>query len=135
LAIYPEGTTANGRYISSFKSGAFYSLYPVKSILFDIKSHKNSFPVCASAMDILLHMIITFTFFYVEIDAYELPVFAPNEYLYSNYSHLGREHYSIYSEAIRLIWSEFLNCPINDGNLDVKLEYKSRIVGRVLKDS
>lgn len=135
LGIYPEGTMANGRYISSFKDGAFHNLFPSKSILFDFKSHKNSFPVSCSAMDCLLHIAITLTFFYTEINALELPVFAPNEYLYTNFSHLGKSKHQIYREAMRLIWSEILNCPINSGSLDIKLEYKSKMQGKIINDN
>lgn len=135
LAIYPEGTTTNGKYLISFKQGAFYNLYPAKSVLFNTKTQKNYFPIHASAMNILLHMILTMTFLYVRIEAYELPVFAPNDYLYENYKHLGKDKNSIYSEAVRLVWSEFLGCPINNVNLDVKLEYKSKIQSKAIKDS
>jgi len=103
--------------------------------LFNIKAHKNAFPLCASAMDILLHMILTFTFLYVEIEAYELPVFAPNDYLYENFKDLGKDKHSVYAEAVRRVWSEVLDVPLNSGNLDVKLEYKSKIKGKVIKDT
>ena len=86
-------------------------------------------------MDIALHIALTFTFLYSEIDAYVLPVFKPNEYLFENFSHLGNNKHTIFAEALRLVWSEFLECPISNSNLDKKLEYKSRIKGRILKDS
>ncbi len=86
-------------------------------------------------MDIVLHIALTFTFLYLEIEAYELPVFCPNEYLYENYKHLGKDKYSIYAEAVRHVWSEVLNCPLSDGSLDVKLKYKSQIKGKVIKDT
>jgi len=86
-------------------------------------------------MDILLHMILTLTFLYSEIDAYELPVFAPNDYLYENFKHFGKDKHSIYAEAVRNVWSEFLECPLNSGNLDTKLEYKSKIKGKTIKDT
>lgn len=86
-------------------------------------------------MDIALHMALTFTFFYNEVDAYVLPTIKPTEFLFENYKNLGTEKYKIYLEAVRLIWSEFLKIPISISTLDTKLEYKSRIKGRVLKDS
>ena len=135
MGIYPEGTTSNGKFISSFKSGTFYCLLPIKSCLFDVKPYKNCFPVCAAAMDILLHIALTYTFFYSEVDAYVLPTFNPNEFLFENFKHLGKEKHQIYAEALRLVWSEFLNKPIINSSLDTKLEYKSRIKGRLLNDS
>ena len=86
-------------------------------------------------MDTLIHMCLTFSFLYTEITAYDLPVFAPNDYLYKNFAYLGKDKAKIYAEAIRLIWSEILNCPIGDGNLEIKLEYKSKIKGKIIKDT
>lgn len=86
-------------------------------------------------MDILLHIVLTMTFLFIKIEAYELPVFAPNDYLFENFKHLGKDKHSIYSEAVRLVWSEVLGCPLNSGNLDVKLEYKSKIKRKAIKDS
>lgn len=99
--------------------------------------HKNKkcFPVCAAAMDIALHIALTFTFLYSEVDAYVLPTFKPTDYMFENYSHLGKEKHQIYAEALRLVWSEFLKKPIINSNLDTKIAYKSRIKGRVLSDS
>lgn len=86
-------------------------------------------------MDILLHMVLTMTFLFIKLEAFELPVFAPNDYLYENFKHLGKDKHSIYSEAVRLVWSEVLQCPLNSGNLDVKLEYKSKIKKKAIKDT
>ncbi len=86
-------------------------------------------------MDILLHITLSFTFLYIKLEAFELPVFAPNDYLFQKFPHLGKDKHSIYSEAVRLVWSEVLDCPLNSGNLDVKLEYKSKIKGKAVKDS
>ncbi len=91
--------------------------------------------MCAAAMDIALHIALTYTFFYTEVDAYVLPTFNPNEYLFENFKHLGKEKHKIYAEAVRLVWSEFLKIPISNSSLDTKLEYKSRIKGRILNDS
>ena len=135
LGIYPEGTTSNGKCIPSFKHGAFYNLYPAKCVLYSIKAYKSSFPVCAAAMDILLHITLSYTFLYTEMDAIELPVFAPNDFLYENYSYLGKDKSTIYAEAMRRVWSEILESPINDGTLDTKLEYKSKIKGKKVKDT
>jgi len=136
LGIYPEGTTSNGRYISSFKTGTFYNLHPIKSCLFDVNPYKKtSFSVCAAAMDIALHIALTFTFLYVEIDAYVLPTFKPNEYLYENFKHLGKEKHHIYAQALRQVWSEFLKFPISNSTLDTKIAYKSRIKGKIIKEN
>lgn len=135
MCIFPEGTSTNGKYIGNFKGGAFYSLFPTKSVLFNQKPYKTSFPIGTSAMDIPLHMALSFTFFYNEIDAFELPVFAPTDYLYKHFSHLGDSKYHIYKEAVRLVWSEIIQCPLNSGGLDMKLEYKSKIKGKLIKDT
>ena len=86
-------------------------------------------------MDIALHIALTFTFLYVEIDAYVLPTFKPNEYLYENFKHLGKEKHHIYAEALRQVWSEFLKFPISNSTLDTKIAYKSRIKGKIIKEN
>ena len=52
ILIFPEGTTTNGKYIISFKRGAFAHMFPVKifCLKYDaryfIKLKKKKFPSC-----------------------------------------------------------------------------------------
>ena len=57
ILIYPEGTTTNGKYIISFKRGAFAHMFPVK--IFCLKYDARNFHPAVEPLNPLLHFILT----------------------------------------------------------------------------
>lgn len=135
IVLYPEGTTTNGRCLINFKKGAFYSLSPVKPLILKLDNSENTFSLGTGGMNILLHISIAFTFPYLKVGGMELPVFAPNDYLFNNFSHLGKDKPEIFSEAVRDIMSVVGKLPKINNTFDTKLNYMSLIKGKVIKNT
>ena len=135
MCIYPEGTTSNGRSLIQFKKGAFYSLTPIKIFLLKVDNREGKFPLTAGGMDILTNMALSLTFFTNRFDAIELPVFAPNDYLFENFKHLGKDKPEIFAEACRHLMSEISGWPLSNANFETKLNYMSNIKRKVVKNT
>jgi 1-acyl-sn-glycerol-3-phosphate acyltransferase len=133
LALYPEGTTTNGRKIIEFKKGAFHSLTPIKPFI--MKVGDKGFPLAASAMSIPIHMMLSLTFFKCHLIAIELPVFAPNEYLFKNFQHIGKDNVEIYANALREVMSVIAKIPRSHSSFETKLEYISEMKRKVVKNT
>jgi 1-acyl-sn-glycerol-3-phosphate acyltransferase len=135
VCLYPEGTASNGRTLISFRKGAFYTLTPVKIFIFKIENRLGYFPLSTGGMSILLHMALSLTFKKNFVSVYELPVFAPNDYLFENFSHLGKDKPEIFAEACRHIMSELGDLPLSQSSFETKLNYISEIRRKVVKNT
>jgi 1-acyl-sn-glycerol-3-phosphate acyltransferase len=135
MCMYPEGTTSNGRSIIQFKKGAFYGITPIKLFLLKVDNREGKFPLTAGGMDILTNMALSLTFFSNKLEAVELPVFAPNDYLFENFKHLGKDKPEIFAEACRHLMSEISGWPLSKANFETKLEYMSNIKRKVVKNT
>jgi 1-acyl-sn-glycerol-3-phosphate acyltransferase len=135
LTIYPEGTTENGRNIITFKKGAFYTLTPIKINLLKVDNRVGKFPLAAGGMKILLHIALSLTFLKNNLDALELPVFVPNDYLFENYQHLGKDKPEILAEACRRVMSEIGKLPLSNATFETKLNYMSAIQRKTVKNT
>jgi len=56
VMIFPEGTTTNGKYLISFKKGAFMNMFPIK--IFCIKYDVRNFNTALDTIDKLYHFIL-----------------------------------------------------------------------------
>ena len=147
LIMFPEGTGNNNTGVLEFKKGPFAKLYPVKIYIVLIrdclknkleKSNNTSkyFCVVASATNTFIHMIISFCYLYHNNFNYiELPVFTPNEFLYKNYSNLGNSKSNIYAEVCRRVISEVGDLELRSENYISKLNYLSKIFGKIIKST
>ena len=77
---------------------------PIKPYL--MIPNKNTFQVNSGVMNLFLHLVLTQCFAYHKLIIRELPVFAPNNYLFENFKHLGKEKSDIYKEAVKEIMSQ-----------------------------
>jgi lysophosphatidylcholine acyltransferase/lyso-PAF acetyltransferase len=103
--IFPEATTTSGRHLLSFKRGAFFSLLPVKPN-FILPNLNNDFHLGCGSTKVGINYGRSLTELFVQTQFYELPIMTPNEYMYNNYSHYGKEKWEIYKEVTRDILSE-----------------------------
>lgn len=135
IGIFPEGTSTNGRVLINFKKGAFYSLTPVKPFLLLNDQGGRSIPLAAGGMKMLINLMLTICYLSVKMEFVELPVFAPTDYLYEHFKHLGKDKPSIYANAMRCVMSEITGFPIIESNFEDKLAYMSAIKGKVIKNT
>ena len=144
IIMFPEGTGNNNTGLCLFKKGPFAKLFPVKMYLIlvrDINNDQKSneggeFNMAASATNTYVHMLLSFCYLYhSNFTCVDLPVFTPNEYLFKNYSHLGKSESDIYTEACRRVMSEIGNFELRNEDYLKKLEYISKVLGKTVKST
>ena len=131
--IYPEGTTTSGRHLLKFKKGAFASLLPVKaSILFPNLS--NEYHLSCGSSDVAMNFFRSLSKLFVKSEYVELPIISPNEYMYTNYAHFGKEKWEIFAEVSRRIMLEVGNFKETNIGIRDSFRYCSCIEKKVLLD-
>ena len=105
LAIFPEGTTTSNRNILKFKKGAFYHLLPIKPLIIQIDQNCPLHIACG-VQNIFFHTWKIMAYSCTEIFYIDLPVIRPTDFMFEQYSHLGKEKWEIYAEVTRKIYCE-----------------------------
>lgn len=105
LIIYPEGTVTTGKYIISFKRGAFMSLLPIKPMV-EMIHQDEEFTLSTGILPLHWHIIMESCYLYHYITFIDLPVIEPNEYMFENFKDFGKEKWEVYSQVCRHIMSE-----------------------------
>ena len=131
--IYPEGTTTSGRHLLKFKKGAFSSLLPVKAtILFPNLS--NEYHLSCGSSDVAMNFFRSLSKLYNITEYVELPIISPNEYMYTNYAHFGKEKWEIFAEVSRRIMLEIGNFKETKYGIRDSFRYCSCIEKKILLD-
>ena len=123
LCIFPEGGTTNGRHLIAFKRGAFASLRPVKPVVL-----KYAYGMLSPAWDVIPFLPLLFmqmSLFDFKCTVKELPLFIPNEYLFTTHSDKGNDRWEIYAWAIREIMADVGPFTKNEQPYREKLYYES----------
>ena len=131
--IFPEGTTSSGRHILKFKKGAFNSLLPVKATFIHPNLNKKYHLGCGST-DVGMNFLRSLAELYFKLEYIELPIMTPNEYMYKNFSHFGKEKWEIYAEVAREIMCELGDFKKSDFGLKDSYRYCSCIAKKTLLD-
>lgn len=129
LVLFPEGTTTCGRDILKFKKGAFYHLLPIKPEIINIYQ-ENKCHIAIGAQNVLFNTLKYLCFLTENLYYVNMPVIRPTEFMFKNYSHLGKEKWEIYAEVVRKIYCEvggFKEC--NLGFRDSDIYYEAMIKG------
>ena len=105
LLLFPEGTTTNGKYILKFKRGAFYHLLPIKPQIILLDNNLN-YSVAIGVGSVGFNYYRSLCYFGCNMNLVELPVIKPTEYMWENYSDLGKEKWEIFAEVTRKIMCE-----------------------------
>jgi 1-acyl-sn-glycerol-3-phosphate acyltransferase len=132
--IYPEGTTTSGRDILRFKKGAFVSLLPVKASILQPNLSDKYHLSCGSS-DVALNFMRSLSKLYVKAEYIELPIIAPNEYMYNNFSHFGKEKWEIFAEVSREIMCELGGFKKSERGIKDNFRYCSCLKKKTLLDS
>jgi lysophosphatidylcholine acyltransferase/lyso-PAF acetyltransferase len=135
LLLFPEGTTTNGKYILKFKRGAFYHLLPIKP-QFVLLDDNLDYSVAIGVAGVGFNYFRSLSYCGCNLYFYELPVIKPTEYMWENFSHLGKEKWEIYAEVTRKIMCEISGLkPSNKNFRDSKYYEDSLRKGFYVKES
>lgn len=132
--IYPEGTTTAGRDILRFKKGAFDSLLPVKASILQ-PNLSDKYHLSCGGSDVAMNFMRSLSKLYVKAEYIELPIIAPNEYMYNNFAHLGKEKWAIFAEVSREIMCELGDFKKSERGIKDNFRYCSCIEKKTLLDS
>ena len=108
LCMFPEGTTSCGRNILKFKKGTFYALLPFKPVIINHYQESN-YHLSIGAGSAVLSYIKNFCHTFATLYLIEMPIIKPTEFMFKNYSHLGKEKWEVFAEVTRKIYSEIGN--------------------------
>ena len=108
LCMFPEGTTSCGRNILKFKKGTFYALLPVKPVIIN-HYQESSYHLSIGAGSAVLSYIKNFCHSIETLYLIEMPIIRPTEFMFKNYSHLGKEKWEVFAGVTRKIYSEVGN--------------------------
>ena len=131
--IFPEGTTNSGRHLLPFKRGAFNSLLPVKATIIHPNLYENYHLGCGSS-DVGCNYIMSLSNLYNKVEYIELPVITPNDYMYKNFEHLGKEKWEIFANVSREIMCELGGFKKSEFGLKDSFRYCSCIEKKELLD-
>jgi hypothetical protein len=129
LSIFPEGTVTSGRHMLKLKRGAFQSLLPIKPILFKIDEN-SEISISVGVLKFWFHYILFQCYFYHNFRVVELPIIAPTDFMFANYSHLGKEKWEVYSNVVREIYCECGNLQKSNKSFNDMLDYLSILNGK-----
>jgi lysophosphatidylcholine acyltransferase/lyso-PAF acetyltransferase len=131
--IFPEGTTNSGRHLLPFKRGAFNSLLPVKATFIHPNLYENYHLGCGSS-DVGCNYLMSLSNLYNKVEYVELPVITPNDYMYKNFEHLGKEKWEIFANVSREIMCELGGFKKSEFGLKDSFRYCSCIEKKELLD-
>ena len=131
--IFPEGTTNSGRHLLPFKRGAFYSLLPVKATFIHPNLYEN-FQLGVGSSDVGCNYVMSLSHLYNKVEYVELPVITPNDYMYNNFSNLGKEKWEIFANVTREIMCELGGFKKSEFGLKDSFRYCSCLEQKKLLD-
>eukprot|EP01096_Ripella_sp_DP13-Kostka_P007782 TRINITY_DN2865_c0_g1_i1.p1 TRINITY_DN2865_c0_g1~~TRINITY_DN2865_c0_g1_i1.p1 ORF type:complete len:335 (+),score=129.20 TRINITY_DN2865_c0_g1_i1:36-1007(+) len=119
-AVFPEGTTSNGKYLISFKLGAFVAGEPVKPVV--IRYPSKFYSPAWESEHFHIHLLRALTQFANYAEVIYLDVYVPNEE--------EKKDPALYAENVRRLMAKELGVPLSDSSYDEKREYLALIRGQ-----
>jgi len=112
VVIFPAGFCTNGTHTVRYKKGAFMGLNSVRPMILKYQS-SHFMPNNAGIGELSMMTFLWCSFSPVVCEVTFLPVFTPNECLFSNMKP-GQEKWEVYAQAVREVMSEFSGMPMNE---------------------
>lgn len=132
LHIFPEGATTNNNYLIPFKRGVFTSLSPVLPIF--VKYSSSYFNPAHDVIPMHYHFFVLLCQISNNLEVTELPIFEPNDFLFTNHGTKGQEKWKVYADAVRDVMSEVSGLPTHEASLKQKNECKKMLYGSGFKE-
>ena len=130
MLIYPEGTQSNGKYLASFKKGAFAGLKAVKPIVINYES-EAWFNTAWDCLGFLDHVLLSFSApHFAKATVIDMPTFIPNDYLFETHKDKGESKWEIYAWAVRDVMSRTSGKPTIESDARDKQTFKSFMCGK-----
>jgi 1-acyl-sn-glycerol-3-phosphate acyltransferase len=130
LAIYPEGATSNGKYLLTFKRGAFFNLRKVKPHVATYWTLTGAEPVHGDAISLISYLQVLIHCGFIIYTQKEMPVFEPNEFFWKTHWQQGKEEkWECYARCMQKVLSENSKLVCSNASVEQKLEYKHLIRG------
>ena len=104
MLIFPEGTTANGECLMSFKRGAFMAEKTIRPVY--LRYSHGMVDTARDCIDLLPLLIFTLSWGCFHCQVNVLPDFRPTEYLFTEHADKGKERWQIYAWALRSVMCE-----------------------------
>ncbi len=126
LCLFPEGTTTSGRHILKFKRGAFYALLPIKPELI-LVDQKDDMSLAVGVSSVAYNYLRSLCYLTHKLYFVDLPVIKPTDFMWENYSNLGKEKWEIFAEVTRKILCEISGLQPSDKNYRDSLKYEESL--------
>jgi len=99
---------------------------PIKPVI--LRSEKDSEAILSfSTINLFHHSMISFSYLYHVLKFEEIPVINPTDFMFENYSHLGKEKWQIYAEVVRSMYCEIAGFKKTEKSYEDLLEYMTQI--------
>ena len=105
LLVFPEGTTTNNRYVTTFKKGVFVLLLPIKPMIMFI-NYNDPCQLCVGVVHLFFHVLRSFCYLTNQMSYCSLPVIKPTQFMFENYKNLGKEKWEIYLNVVYKMYLE-----------------------------
>jgi len=98
-----------------------------------IKLHDNDqISLSAGTLKFSIHLFYSLCHLYHYVSFHEIPIIKPTEFMFKNYSHLGKEKWEVYAEVVRQIYCEIGGFQKSNKTFDDMLSYISLINGKTV---
>ena len=133
VLIFPEGTTTNGRYLISFKKGAFFTQDPLQIVC--LKYNERSFALSYDGIGDIYCFVFTFCQFINHLTVTEFDVFYPD---YLNLKKYSDEHTIIYMNTVKQVMLKCMGVQNSEAGFNDKKKYydeiREKMKGKLMKE-
>ena len=113
IIIFPEGTTTNGKYLISFKKGAFFTKSPVQVVC--LKYKKRYFSVAYDVLDTYVYLLV-FLQLRNDLKVMIFDVYYPSE---------AESNWEVYAKNVKTLMMKALKVESSESGFEEQKEYYS----------
>jgi len=130
ILIFPEGTTTNGRYLISFKKGAFFTHDPIQIVC--LKYEERNFAVSYDVIGDIYCILLVFCQFMNKLTVTEFDVFYPD---YLNLKKDSEEDLMVYMKNVKEVMLKSLGAENSEAGFNEKRNYYKEVREKMKENS